>query len=167
VEVGVRDEHIKELLDRAPLAGLGEEELAAVRAHATVCGECARAFAAARVSASLLEARASEVFEPSPFFRTRVLAALRERQAAGEAWSFGRLWKAAGLLVSSMAATVAVLAALTFVAPQQTAAPVVASAADTYTAEDVIFDQASVTAGQVSDEQVLATLYGADEGAER
>ena len=161
----MRDGHVKDLLDGAPLASLGEEELAAVRSHAEACEECGRAYAAARVSASLLGARASEVFEPSPFFQTRVLAALRGRQSAGEAWSFGRLWKAAGLLVSSMAATVAVLVALTFVAPQTSTE--VASAADTYTAEDVIFDQATANGGQVSDEQVLATLYGADEGAEK
>ena len=163
----MRDGHVKDLLDGAGLASLGEEELAAVRAHAESCGGCARAYAAAQVSTSLLEARASREFEPSPFFQTRVLAALRERQAAGEAWSFGRLWRAAGFLVSSMAAAVAVLVALTFVAPQQPATQQVASAADTYTAEDVIFDQATVAAGQVSDEQVLATLYGADEGAEK
>lgn len=163
----MRDEHIKDLLDREGLAGLGERELAVIRSHADGCGECARALAAARVSASLLEARGSEGFEPPPFFQTRVLAALRERQrAAGEAWSFGRLWKSAGLLVSSMAAGVAVLAALTFVAPQEATQPQIASA-DTYNAEDVIFDQGAPSATQVSDDQVLATLYGADEGAGR
>jgi len=161
----VRGEHIKDLLDGAGLAGLGEEELAAVRSHAESCDECAHAFAAARVAGVILAERASQVFEPSPFFQTRVLAALRERQAAGETWSFGRLWKAAGLLVSSMAATVAVLATLTFVAPQQT--PQVATAFDTYTAEDVIFDQATANGGQVSDDQVLATLYETDEGAQK
>lgn len=163
----MRDEHIKELLDREGLAGLDERELAAVRSHAAACGECARAYEAARVSASLLEARGAETFEPSPFFQTRVLAALRERQrAADESWSLGRLWKAAGLLVSSMAASVAVLAALTFVAPQEATTAQLAPA-DTYTAEDVIFDQGAPSATQVSDDQVLATLYGADEGAER
>lgn len=163
----MKEEHIKDLLDREGLAGLGERELAAVRSHAEVCGECARAYEAARVAAALFEARGSEAFEPSPFFQTRVLAALRERQRAGvEAWSFGRLWKAAGLLVSSMAASVAVLAALTFVAPQEATQTQVASA-DTYTAEDVILDQGAPSATQVSDEQVLATIYGADEGAEK
>ncbi|PYS83652.1 MAG: hypothetical protein DMF67_08265 [Acidobacteria bacterium] len=162
----MRDEHIKDMLDRAPLASLGDDELAAIHSHAEVCGECSRAYAAARVSASLLEARASREFDPSPFFQTRVLAALRERQSAGEAWSLGRLWKAAGLLVSSMAATVAVLAALTFVAPQATTQQI-ASADGTYTAEDVILGQGAVTDGQVSDDQVLATLYGTDDGAEK
>lgn len=163
----MRDEHIKELLDRGGLAGLGERELAAMRSHAEACGECARAFAAARVAAALFEARDAGGFEPSPFFQTRVLAALRERQRTGvESWSFGRLWKAAGLLVSSMAATVAVLAALSFVAPQQATQTQIASA-DAYNAEDVIFDQGAPSATQVSDEQVLATIYGADEGAGR
>lgn len=161
----MRDEHIKDLLDREGLAGLGERELAAVRAHAEVCGECARAYAAAQVAASLLEARGKEGFEPSPFFQTRVLAALRERRSAGEVWSFGRLWRAAGLLVSSMAASVAVLAALTFVAPQETTAQF--TPADTYTAEDLIFEQGAGAGTQVSDEQVFATLYGADEASER
>jgi hypothetical protein len=163
----LKEEHIKELLDREGLAGLGERELAAMRSHAQACGECARAFEAARVAAALFEARGAEGFEPSPFFQTRVLAALRERQRAGvESWSFGRLWKAAGLLVSSMAATVAVLAALTFVAPQQATQAQVASA-DTYNAEDVILDQGAPSATQVSDEQVLSTIYGSDEGAGR
>lgn len=162
----MRDEHIKDLLDREGLAGLGERELAAMRAHAEVCGECARAYAAARVAASLLEARGGEGFEPSPFFQTRVLAALRERRSAGEVWSFGRLWKAAGLLVSSMAASVAVLAALTFVAPQETTTAQL-TPADAYTAEDVIFEQGAGAGTQVSDEQVFATLYGADEASER
>ena len=164
----MREEHIKELLDREGLAGLGERELAAMRSHAAACGECARAYEAARVSASLLEARGAETFEPSPFFQTRVLAALRERQRAGveAAWSFGRLWRAAGLLVSSMAASVAVLAALTFVAPQEATQTQIASA-DAYNAEDVILDQGAPSATQVSDEQVLATIYGAEEGAEK
>ena len=67
----MRDEHIKELLDRGGLAGLGERELAAMRSHAEACGECAHAVAAARVAAALFEARDAEGFEPSPFFHKR------------------------------------------------------------------------------------------------
>lgn len=164
----MRGEHIKELLDNSPLAGLGDEELAAVRSHAEGCGECGRALAAAQVSSAMLRARASETFEPSPFFQTRVLAALRERQAAGESWSFARLWKAAGLLASSMAATVAVLVALTFVAPQPlSATDQVAQTSDGYAADEVIFNQSDASASPVSYDQVLATLYGADDAAEK
>jgi hypothetical protein len=65
-----------------------------------------------------------------------------------------------------MAASVAVLAALTFVAPQETTTAQL-TPADTYTAEDVIFEQGAGVGTQVSDEQVFATLYGADEASER
>jgi anti-sigma factor RsiW len=163
----MRDEHIKDMLDGAPLASLSESELARMRSHADTCDECARAYAAARVSASMLAERATAAFEPSPFFQTRVLAALRERRAGVEGWSFSRLWKAAGVLVSSMAGAVAMLAALTFLVPQQTAMQQqVASAPDTYTADNVIFSQTDANDKDSYDE-VISTLYGADDAAEK
>lgn len=160
----MRDEHVKKLLDEAPLSSLGEAELAAVRAHAETCGECRRAFDAARLSSQLLRERAQETFEPSPFFQTRVLAALRERRAAEEErWTFARLWKSAGLLVSSMAATTAALAVFTFVAPPEQATA--QEVAGTYTAESVIFDEAGED--QMTYEQVLTSLYGEEDEAAR
>ena len=156
----MRDEHIKRLLDEAPLASLGKAELAAVRAHAETCEECRRAFEAARLSSLMLKERAAEAFEPSPFFQTRVLAALRERRAAEEErWTLARLWKSAGLLVSSMAATTAALAVFTFVAPSETA--VAQEATGTYTAESVIFGEGAEE--QMTYEQVLTSLYGAED----
>ena len=160
----MRDEHGKKLLDGAPLSSLGEAELASVRAHAETCDECRRAFDAARLSSQLLRERARETFEPPPFFQTRVLAALRERRAAeDERWTFARLWRSAGVLVSSMAATTAALAVFTFAAPsEQTAAREVAGA---YTAESVIFDEAGDD--QMTYEQVLTSLYGDEDEAAR
>jgi len=164
----MRDEHIKEMLDGAPLDNLSESELTAVRSHAEGCEACGRAFDAARVSSLLLKERAAETFEPSPFFQTRVLAALRERQSGVEAWSLGRLWRAAGVLFSTMAATVAALAVLTFVVPQPAATQQeVASAGRAYTAEDVILEQAEQPDEQMSYGQVLTTLYDTDEDAGR
>ncbi len=159
----MRDEHIKKLLDEAPLASLGRAELAAVRAHTEVCEDCRRAFEAAQASSLMLKARVQETFEPSPFFQTRVLAALRERRAAEEErWTLARLWKSAGLLVSSMAATTAALAVFTFVAPSETT--VAQEVAGAYTAESVIFDEGAEE--QMTYEQVMTSLYGAeDEGA--
>ena len=160
----MRDEHIKRLLDEAPLSSLGKAELAAVRAHAEVCEDCRRAVAAAQLSSLMLKARTQEAFEPSPFFRTRVLATLRERRAAEEErWTLARLWKSAGLLVSSMAATTAALAVFTFVAPaEQTTAQELAG---TYSAESVIFDEGAEE--QMTYEQVLTSLYGAEDEAAR
>ena len=163
----MRDEHIESLLDEAPLSSLGAEELGVVRAHVETCAGCRRAFEAAQVSSSLLAARAAEAFEPSPFFQTRVLAALRERRAAEEGWTLGRLWKSAGLLVSSMAATVAALAVLTFVAPgEQPAEQELASGGTPYTAEALFFGEAEPEVGQMTDSQVYETLYE-EEGGER
>ena len=162
----MRDEHIKRMLDEAPLSSLDEGELERARAHAEICAECRRAFEAARVSSLMIRSRAAEVFEPSPFFQTRVLAALRERRAAEEGWTFARLWKSAGLLVSSMAATVAALAFLTFVAPQQaTAQETVASGP--YTAESVILDESDAFDEQMTYGQVLTTLYDSEDDAAR
>src|ERR1044072_4269014 len=116
----MRGEKIKRVLDEEAPAGPGEAEVAGGRGHAETCEECGRAFEAARASSRMLKARVEETFEPSPFFQTRVLAALRERRAAAEErWAFAWLWKSAGLLVSSLAATTAALAVFTFVAPSE------------------------------------------------
>ncbi|HEX8145769.1 MAG TPA: hypothetical protein VF591_01095 [Pyrinomonadaceae bacterium] len=162
----MRDEHIRKLLDEAPPASLGEAELSAVRAHVETCDDCRRAFDAARLSSQMLKARAAETFEPPPFFQTRVLAALRERRAAEEErWTLGRLWKSAGLLVSSMAATVAALAVFTLVAPREQANPQEPASGGTYTAEAVIFDEAGEE--PLTYDQVLTSLYGAEDEAAR
>jgi hypothetical protein len=159
----MRDEHIKKLLDEAPLASLGKAELAAARAHAEGCAECRGAFEAAQAASLMLRTRAAETFEPSPFFQTRVLAALRERRAAEEGWTLARLWRSAGLLFSSMAATTAALVVLTFVTPQeQVTAQQVASGATPYTAEALLFGEAEADA-QMTYEQVLTTLYESED----
>lgn len=162
----MRDEHIKRMLDEAPLSSLGKAELEAVRAHVEACDDCGRAFEAAQASSLMLKARAAEAFEPSPFFQTRVLAQLRERRAAEEGWTLARLWKSAGLLVSSMAATVAALAVLTFVAPQETTAQDLA-AGGPYTAETLILDESDAGEEQMTDGQVFTTLYESDEESAR
>ena len=159
----MRDEHIKRMLDEAPLSSMSERELEALRAHADACADCGRAFEAAQVSSLLTKARAAETFEPSPFFQTRVLAQLRERRAAEEGWTLARLWKSAGLLVSSMAATVAALAVLTFAAPQQEINAQQLPAGGPYTAESVILDGSDEGDEQMTDAQVFTTLYESDD----
>ena len=115
----MRDEHVIEILESGPFDRLTGAELDEVRAHAAGCAGCRRAFEAARVSSLMLRERAAQAVEPPPFFQTRVLAALRERQAE-QLWALPRLWKAAGALFASMVATVATLGALTFLAPGTT-----------------------------------------------
>jgi hypothetical protein len=103
--------------------------------------------------------RAQVVIEPSPFFQTRVMAALREQQTVESVPAFLRLWKSARALVSSMALTTAALAALSFIvsAPATNALEQTASA---YSAESVMFDDGD---DQLTYDQVFNAIYTDDE----
>jgi anti-sigma-K factor RskA len=166
----MREKHVISFLENTPLASLSESDLTAIRAHTDNCENCRRAFEAAHLSMLMLKERATETFEPSHAFHTRVLARLRERQAANELWAWGRMWRAAGALASSMVATVAALAVLTFVIPgsQIASGPQEVSAlTNSYSAEEVILNQTEPLDEQVSDDQVLTTIYGGEEEAVR
>jgi hypothetical protein len=161
----MKENHITELLDNAPLASLSEAELQTIRAHAADCIDCERAFEAAQLSAMLLKERTSEAAEnalnANPFFQTRVLAAWREQQSTLGAWSLRRLWNTTGALVASMAATTAALAVLTFAGPSETTTQVQATVAP-YSAESVVFDQEQDD-NQMTNDQVIGAVYDADE----
>ncbi len=107
------NQHIRHLLEDKPLGHLDDRELVAIETHTRDCAECRQAYQAARLSAQLLSARAAEVIEPSPFFTIRVLAALREQQAADRS-SFRRVWQAAQTLVYGMVALVILVGALSW-----------------------------------------------------
>lgn len=158
----MKDKHIINLLEGAPLAKLSESDLFEIQAHARECAGCHQAFEAAQIAALLLKEREAETFEPSPFFHTRVMAALRERQTTSEQWAWSRMWRAAGALASSMVATVAALAVLTFVIPGQVTVMPETTALSAYSAEEVILNRGE-SDDQVSDSQVLTTLYEAEE----
>lgn len=161
-------DHIISLIENAPLASLSPSDLTAIRRHTDDCVDCRRAFEAAQISMLLLRERAAEIFEPSPFFHTKVLATLRERQTAGGQWAWSRLWGAAGALASSMVLTVAALAALTFIpGGQAISGSQEMTSLNSYSAEDVLLDQSEALNGQVSEAQILTTLYGAEDEAGR
>ncbi len=96
-----------------------------------------------------------------------MLAALRERRAAEDVWSFGRLWKSAGALVASMAAAVALLAGLTFVAPgsqsQSEDDAQLAVASSFYPSDDSIITGDDGASDNLNDNQVLTTIYDQQE----
>jgi hypothetical protein len=155
----MKDKHITEVLDSASLAALSPSELDAIRAHARDCEPCSDAFAAAQLSALVIKERAQAVIEPSPFFQTRVMAAIREQQAAESVPAMLRLWKSARGLVSSMALTTAALAALSFVVATPATSPSDQTTA-ALTAESVIFGQ---DADDLTYEQVMNAIYEDDE----
>ena len=160
----MKENHITDLIENRSFASLNDSERALIQTHAANCSSCARAYQATQIASSFLRERVSEVVEPSPFFHTRVMAALREKQ--NEVPAFKRLWQNAGALVSSMTATVALLAVLSFVVPgTQTSSTAQASELNGYTAEEVILNQNDVQDEQPSDAQVLTALYPEDSGA--
>src|SRR5213593_3920769 len=158
----MKDEHIIETLDSTPLANLSAEQLEFVQAHSLNCLVCGTAYQAAILSSAVIKGRVQTVVEPSPFFQTKVLAALRERQAVETVPAWVRLWKSAGVLVSSMAVATVALAALSFAVPTQVA-PASEQTASSYSAESVILDQG--TEEQMSYEQVLSTIYADEDEA--
>jgi hypothetical protein len=159
----MNDKHITNILDDKPLAALSETDLQAIRAHTASCADCARAFEAARISALLLNERANEsnanALNANPFFQTRVLAAWRAQRATVGVWSLRRLWSATGGLVSSMAATTAVLAALTFVIPAEESTTVQTAALLPSSAEAVMLEEEE----EMTNEQVLSAIYDDEE----
>lgn len=158
----MKDKHITEILDKASIAALSESELDQVRAHALLCMSCRDAYEAARLSAVVIKSRADATIEPSPFFQTRVLAALRERQTVESVPAMLRLWRSAKALVSTMAVTTAALAVVSFIQPSP-ATPLVDQTASAYSAYAVIMDQD--VDEQMSYEQVLSTIYEDDDDA--
>ena len=165
----MKDQHVIDILESAPLTQLSEQQLSTVRAHVEVCAGCRRAYEATQISSLLLRERAARSCEPSPFFQTRVLAALRERQAAlPEVFSLGRLWRAAGGLVSSMATAVVLLGGLTLfgLMPTTDATQQAASSADPYSAEAVLFEQAELGEEEINYGQVYSTIYESDDDTE-
>src|SRR5262249_34199111 len=109
----MRNDHITSLLEKRSIRELSDAEIAIIQSHAAGCADCRRAYAAASLGQSLLRARAADQAEVSPFFKTRVMAAIRERRLSPEMPALLRLWKAAGVLVSTMAALLVLLFGLT------------------------------------------------------
>ena len=157
----MKEKHITEVLDNAPIANLSEFELNEIRTHVKTCEPCRNAYEAARLSAVAIKSRAQVTIEPSPFFQTRVLAALREQQAVDSVPAMFRLWKSAKVLVSSMAVTTAALAVLSFVMPAP-ATGVDEQAVSAYSVESVMMGQAN---DELSYEQVMSTIYAEEEEA--
>jgi hypothetical protein len=156
------NKHITEILDNASIANLSEVELKEVQAHARDCVSCRGAYDAARLSAIVLRSRAQATVEPSPFFQTRVMAALREQQALESVPAMLRLWRSSRALVSSLALTTAALGALSFLLPAQ-ATSTVDQTASVYSAESVIMGQSRDD--HMTYEQVLSTIYADDDEA--
>ncbi|HLM00731.1 MAG TPA: hypothetical protein VK400_06725, partial [Pyrinomonadaceae bacterium] len=168
----MKDEHILDILDEKAFADFDEAEMGFIKAHAARCADCFQAFEAARISSVLLKTSAAEAFEPSPFFQTRVMANLRQKQAKINPFAaLARLWKASASLVVMMMAMVAGLIALTIFAPQLNPASGSDSSAqvstfDNYSTDMVIIND-RLPGREPTNEQVFQIIYASSENGSR
>lgn len=158
----MKSKHITKILDDTKFADLSAAQRAEINAHAAECNGCRRAFQTAQIASVLLKSRAVETFVPSPFFETRVLAALREKQIiSNPVAAFWRWWQASSAVVFLMLFSVGVLLALTFLAPQksldfQESATILGE----FPAERVIFRDE--LRGEITNGQALQIIYEQD-----
>ena len=154
----MKDRHILEILDGKKFAELSNDELKNSQTHCASCAGCRQAFEAARVSAVLLNVRAhAEAVEPSAFFQSKVLNALREKQNLRKPIAaFRRWWQASYALVCSMLFIVITLGALTLLAPRSNADQAV-STYNLYSTDSVILNQNPPR--NITTEQALEVIY--------
>jgi anti-sigma factor RsiW len=160
------NQHIIALLEEKPVGQLSADEMAAIESHVATCGDCLRAYRAARISATLIAARAAEGHTASPFFKTRVMAAIRDRRLSPEPAAWLRIWRAAGAMVLAMTTLVVVLIGLTvfnypLAAPP---APEAVASQNSYSPDALVFGQDE--AADETYDQVLGTIYDSEDGDE-
>lgn len=159
----MKNEHILDFLDEKAFADFSEAEMSFIKAHAAGCASCFQAFEAARISAVLLKTHAAESLEPSPFFQTRVLANLREKQVKISPFAaIGRLWKASASLVVMMMTMVVALVALTIFAPQFNQVSGTQSSSFEIESTDMVIMNERLPGREPTNEQVFQIIYGAD-----
>ena len=162
----MRRDHIIWMLEENSVRRLSESEIALIGSHTAGCSDCLKAYTAARVSTALMQARAHEIEQPSPFFEKRVMASLREKRLSPAVTTLLSVWKAAGALVYSMAALIVVLVSFSlFVEGSGSEGefdPTTVQAA--YSPEDVLLEQGELTEDAIPYDQVLMTVYDSGDG---
>lgn len=152
----MNDKHIIEILDNTAFEALTADEVTMMREHNADCGECRSAFEAARITSAILKFEAEElVLEPTPFFQTKVMAALREQRTQTRSiWDFWRMWQAAGSMVAAMVLVVMGLMLAVVMAPDgRNDIMAIADESDA-----VVFEQ-EITLRDMSGEQVFPVIF--------
>jgi predicted anti-sigma-YlaC factor YlaD len=153
------DNHIIQMLDERPFDSFGNDDVERVESHIRGCEECRAAFDAARIASTLIIARAQQTAEVPPFFNTRVLATIRERQLTADGPALLKLWRAAGALISAMALVLVVLTGMTiFTRSTVGPVPLVSASQNLYSAEYVVL-RSGDDDDEMANDQVLNTVY--------
>src|SRR5215472_5789682 len=165
----MNEEHIIDLLDSDSVARLSAEDRSLIERHIVHCADCQTAYASARDASLLLRARAAQQIAPSPFFATRVMAAVREQQRpllfAPASW-----WQTTKAFLFSGAAMAALLGAMIFVTPESSGTAAPPPGGENEAAENVVFTDDTQTAQSPSNAEAIDVVFrpeGPDAGDQR
>jgi hypothetical protein len=157
------DTHIINTLEEKPFGSLTGDEIARAESHIAICDECMSAYEAARFAASLIQARAAETVDVGPFFKTRVMAAIRERRLSPEETGLVRMWRAAGALVSTFAVLLMILAGMTIFSGGS-GSQIELSSQSLYSPEYVVLQRGDLVDDELATDQVVSTIYDLEDG---
>lgn len=161
------DTHIIRALEEKPFDSLSGDDIASVESHIAICDECKSAYDAARVAASLIQARTAETVDVGPFFKTRVMAAIRESRLSPEEPPLVRMWRAAGALVSTMAVLLVILTGMTIFSASpdlQIELTTMAASQNLYSPEYVVLERGDLGDDELANDQVVSTIYDLEGG---
>ena len=148
----------KAIDERLPDAADRDQRLA-ILAHCEVCAECRGVLEAAEITGRLIRARSLQEIEPSPFFRTRVLAAIRDRGAVAVRRQSERMWSSARAVVASMFVVVVVLLALNLFAPKPVQQIAGGEILRRDSVERIVMDDNNTADESLTSGQVLDTVF--------
>ena len=157
------DTHIISTLEEKSFDSLSGDEVLRAELHIESCVECKAAYDAARIGSSLLRSRADETLEVPPFFKTRVMAAIRERRLSPEEPALVRMWRAAGAMVSTFAVLLLILAGMTIFSEDPYSQADLATQ-NLYSAEYVVLQRGEPEETELADDQVVSTIYELEDG---
>jgi len=162
----MRDTHIISSLEEKSFDSLSAHDLAIAESHIAVCDECKSAYDSARITSLLIQARAAETVDVTPFFKTRVMAAIREHRLSPEEPALVRMWRAAGAMVSTMAMLLVILAGMTIFTEGPDSQMDTASQ-NLYSPEYVVFVRADPGDDELANDEVVSTIYDLEDGDEQ
>ncbi|HXU40334.1 MAG TPA: hypothetical protein VN937_28510 [Blastocatellia bacterium] len=160
------DKHIVRTLEEKPFDSLNGGDITSIESHIAICDECKSAYEAARVAASLIHARVAETVEVGPFFKARVMAAIRESRLSPEEAPLVRMWRAAGALVSALAVLLVILVGMT-VFSKSTNSQIeltMAASQNLYSPEYVVLERGDPDDEELANDQVVSTIYDLEDG---
>lgn len=159
--MGRKCNEIRDLMDSCPAGQLSAKALEEIEGHVEMCPACAAALSATTAIGELfrIRAEAAEKVNPSPFFESIVMGALRARKAVAAPMSaFAQWWKATSsiLAFSASASMVLMVVALMMTSRDETPTTTITSG-HLYPPEAVMID---ATSGKdLTNEQVLQVVY--------